>query len=196
MTDENLPLELEKQEQTNLIEKAKMLAASDLLPVAFQKKPANCLIALELAKELKLSPLMVMQNIHIIHGKPSLSSSFMIALLHKSADFSSIDFEFKEQNTSCRVVAKKVGEEGALVEGPWVSLEMAKSEGWSTKTGSKWKTMPDLMLRYRAATFFCRTCAPHLLMGFQTTDEVGDVNAHNQLKTRSVTDLLKKGDES
>lgn len=175
-------------ENATLVEKAKMLAASDLLPTAFQKKPANCLVALELAKELKLSPLMVMQNIYIIHGKPSLSSSFMIALLHKSADFSEINFEFKEDRSACRVLAKK--NNSTLVEGPWVSLEMAKAEGWSTKGGSKWKTMPDLMLRYRAAAFFCRTCAPHLLMGFQTTDEVGDIALER--KSKSAQDLLKK----
>jgi hypothetical protein len=52
---------------------------------------------------------------------------------------------------------------------------MAKAEGWFGKNGSKWKTMPDLMLRYRAATFFGRLYCPELLMGMKVQEEVIDV---------------------
>jgi hypothetical protein len=53
---------------------------------------------------------------------------------------------------------------------------MAKDEGWLTKNGSKWRTMPELMLKYRAAAFFARTECPEALYGFQTSDEVEDVH--------------------
>lgn len=43
------------------------------------------------------------------------------------------------------------------------------------KDGSKWKTMPDLMLRYRAATLFARTYAPELTMGMHTVEEEQDI---------------------
>jgi hypothetical protein len=52
---------------------------------------------------------------------------------------------------------------------------MASAEGWATKAGSKWKTMPELMLRYRAAAFFGRLYAPDILMGMQTAEEAADV---------------------
>jgi hypothetical protein len=52
---------------------------------------------------------------------------------------------------------------------------MAKAEGWLTKTGSKWITMPELMLKYRAAAFFGRLYAPEVLMGMQTSEEVIDI---------------------
>jgi len=52
---------------------------------------------------------------------------------------------------------------------------MAAAEGWATKAGSKWKTMPELMLRYRAAAFFGRLYAPDILMGMQTAEEAVDV---------------------
>jgi hypothetical protein len=52
---------------------------------------------------------------------------------------------------------------------------MAKAEGWLTKTGSKWITMPELMLKYRAAAFFGRLYAPEVLMGMQTTEEIVDI---------------------
>ena len=163
-----------KEEHELMIERAKILAKSDLLPPAFRDKPANIMVALDIARELSLSPLMVMQSMYIIHGKPSFSSSFILALLYKSKAYRSLDFEFSDDRKSCRMVATKK-EDGVVLEGPVVSLAMAASEGWLSKAGSKWKTMPDLMLRYRAATFFCRTCAPHLLYGFHTLDEVQDI---------------------
>ena len=45
------------------------------------------------------------------------------------------------------------------------SIAMAKAEGWYAKNGSKWKTMEDLMLRYRSAAFFARTVAPEVALG-------------------------------
>jgi hypothetical protein len=65
---------------------------------------------------------------------------------------------------------------GREIVGPVVSMQMAKEEGWSTKSGSKWKTMPQLMLRYRAAAFLIRTTAPEIGLGLYTTDELQDIN--------------------
>lgn len=55
-----------------------------------------------------------------------------------------------------------------------ITIEMAVKEGWFTKTGSKWQTMPEKMLRYRAASFFGRVYAPELLMGLRSTEEEQD----------------------
>jgi hypothetical protein len=52
---------------------------------------------------------------------------------------------------------------------------MAKAEGWFAKNGSKWKTMPELMLRYRAAAFFGRLYAPDVLNGMHATEEAEDI---------------------
>jgi len=177
-------------EQDALVERAKILSHSDLIPPAFQKKPANVLVALELAQETGFSALMVMQNIYIIHGKASLSSAFLLSLLYKSNLFQDIIFEFNDDKNACRVKAKT--KKGVEVFGTWITLEMAKAEGWSTKPGSKWKTLPELMLQYRAAAFFCRIHAPHLLMGFQTEDEVRDVGGvvEPQKKKKTVRDLI------
>jgi hypothetical protein len=54
-------------------------------------------------------------------------------------------------------------------------MAMAKKEGWTTKTGSKWATMPDLMISYRAAAFWGRLYASDLLLGLQTQEEVIDI---------------------
>ena len=156
---------------------AKMLSQSELVPKNFQGKLADCVIALEISRRTGASPLFVMQNLYIVHGKPSWSSQFAIAAVNSCGKFSPIRFQFNETKTECFAWAMELDTDERL-EGPTVSIEMAKSEGWYQKTGSKWKTMPELMLRYRAATFFSRLYAPEIMMGMRPVDEIRDIEAN------------------
>lgn len=155
---------------------AKLLASSELVPQAFHGKIANCVIALEMANRIGASPMAVLQNLYIVHGKPSWSSQFIIAALNATGRFSPLRFQITGEGDKKVCVAwaiEKATEE--RLESPPVSIEMAKTEGWYNKNGSKWKTMPDLMLRYRAATFFGRLYAPDILMGMRSEDEARDI---------------------
>jgi hypothetical protein len=152
---------------------AKALSSSNLIPSNYQGNIPNTLVALEMANRIGASPLMVMQNLHVIHGRPSWSSSFIIAALNSCGRFSALKF-ITDKPGHCKAVAVEVAT-GEQIEGPTVTLEMAQAEGWATKAGSKWKTMPELMLRYRAAAFFGRLYAPDILMGMQTSEEASDV---------------------
>jgi hypothetical protein len=154
---------------------AQVLAQSDLVPKEFRDNIANCVIALEMAGRIGASPLAVVQNMYIVHGKPSWSSQFIIAAINATKKFSPLRFQMDDDKGGSCIVWAEEKATGERLEGPRVSLEMAKAEGWVQKNGSKWKTMPDLMLRYRAATFFGRLYAPEVLMGMQTYDEVIDV---------------------
>jgi len=155
---------------------AKMLSASTLIPKDFQGNMANCAIGLEIASRLKASPFMVIQNIDIIHGRPSFRAQFLIAMVNASGRFSPLQFKFDGEgaNRSCQAFAKS-RETGELCEGPVVTWAMAKAEGWTDKAGSKWKTMPDLMFTYRAGAFFARIYAPDITLGMQTSEEMHDV---------------------
>lgn len=157
---------------------AKALSSSTLVPTAYQGQQglANSLIALEMAGRMRLSPLVVMQNLSIIHGRPSWSSSFLIATVNASGRFTPLRFVFDDpaRPTSCYAAAtdKASGEE---LIGETITLEMAKREGWSTKNGSKWLTMPGQMLRYRAASFWTRVYCPEVSLGLVTQEEAIDV---------------------
>jgi hypothetical protein len=50
-------------------------------------------------------------------------------------------------------------------------MKMAKAEGWLNKNGSKWQTMPEVMIRYRAASFFGRLNCPDMIMGIYSKEE-------------------------
>lgn len=157
---------------------AKMLASSNLIPEAYRGNIQNTMIALELANRIGASPLLVMQNLYIVQGKPSWSSSFIIASLNACHRFSPLRFAMSGEGDDygCAAWAYDLAT-GDKLEGPKVTWTMAKAEGWHGKAGSKWKTMPELMFRYRAAAFFGRLYAPDILMGMQTAEEVYDVQA-------------------
>lgn len=154
---------------------AQLLSASTIVPREFQKSVPNTMIAIEMAVRMKASPIAVMQSLYVVYGKPSWSGQFIIATVNSSGRFSSnLMFEMSGDGDSRKCVAWAMSPGGERVEGVAVSMAMAKAEGWYGKDGSKWKTIPELMLRYRAATFFGRLHIPDLLMGMQTDDEIHD----------------------
>jgi hypothetical protein len=159
---------------------AKALASSTLIPPQFQGQQgfANCLVALEIAGRMNISPFLCMQHLHIIHGRPSWSSAFIIAMVNGCGRFTPLRFEVSGEGDSlaCYAVATDIKTQQEL-KGPTITMTMAKKEGWATKSGSKWITMPELMIRYRAAAFWGRLFAGDLLVGLQTQEEVIDVES-------------------
>lgn len=153
------------------------LAEATIIPETFQKKPANVLIALNMAQRMNADPLMIMQNMYIVYGNPSFSSKFLIGCFNTCGRFTSIKYEFfgtpGTDDYGCRAYAteKATNEQVKSID---VTIGMAKAEGWVDKKGSKWKTIPQLMLQYRAAAFLIRTVAPEISMGLQTTEELQD----------------------
>ena len=155
---------------------AKSLCQSQLVPTQYQGQQglSNCLVALEMSKRMKLSPLTVMQNLNIIHGKPSWSAQFIASTIMSCGRFSKFEDLVKRQGETLEVqcVATRL-EDNKQVKGSAVSMRMARQEGWTKN--SKYSSMPELMLRNRAATFFGRQYIPDLLLGVQTSEEVVDI---------------------
>ena len=157
---------------------SKAFASSDLVPKQYQGNLANCMIAMDMAQRIGANPLMVMQNLYIVHGTPGWSSKFLVATINACGRYSSLRYEFKgkpgAEDYGCRAWATEKST-GERLDGVWVTWKMVKAEGWSSKAGSKWLTMPDQMFIYRAAAFWQRAYAPELGMGLVTTEELGDV---------------------
>ena len=160
-----------------LMKLAETFAGATIIPEVFRNQPSNVLIALNMAQRMKADPMMVMQNMYIVYGNPSWSTKFMVACFNSCGRFSSIKYEFfgtpGQDDYGCRAWATEYAT-GERVQGIDVTIGMAKAEGWISKKGSKWQTMPQLMLQYRAATFLIRTVAPEISMGLQSTEELED----------------------
>lgn len=158
---------------------AKALCTSSIVPETYRGEAnlGNCVIAIEIANRVGASVLAVMQNLYIVYGRPAWSSQFLISCVNASRKFSPMRYKITGEpgTDTWGCIAWAQDETGERLESPEVTIAMAKAEGWFTKNGSKWKTMPALMLRYRAATLFARLYAPELTMGIRTDDEVIDI---------------------
>lgn len=190
-----------------------VFASSELVPERYrisEKNPkdkaiANCMIAIETAQRIGASPLMVMQNLDIIQGKPGWSSKFLIATINTCGRYETLQYkitnlgkvgkikivEYKWENRQ-KVAVDSIFDgsdidnweciayttqkgNGEVLESSEVSVKLAIQEGWYQKPGSKWPTMTKKMLRYRAASFWTNEFAPELSIGFKTSDEIKDI---------------------
>ena len=153
---------------------ASVFAKSSLVPQQYQGKTEDCAIAVDMAERMGVTPLMVMQNLYVVKGKPSWSGQACMSFIKaKYGDAEPVYTGQRGTDTrGCFVRAKKP--DGEAIEGAEVTIAMAKKEGWYSKPGSKWQTMPELMLAYRAAAFFARVYCPEILMGVQVEGEVED----------------------
>jgi len=199
MSTEMMLAAIEVEEKTFALaqRKAKVYSESSLVPQQYQKNVGNVLIAQNMASRMGADPLMVMQNLYIVHGKPGWSAQFLIACFNSCGRFSSIKYRFggEGDDYGCVACAKEIAT-GEEVSGVRVTIGMAKAEGWSTKAGSKWKTMPELMLRYRAATFLVRCTAPEIGLGLMTSEELADtvdgrVTSRQSAPITTADDLTK-----
>lgn len=172
---------------------AKALSGSTFIPKEFKNNVGDCLILLETASRTNMPIMALMQNMYVVHGKPSFSSSFMAGLINNSRRFDSpLQFKYSNDRTSCYAYATKDGQEFKSIT---VSIDMAKKEGWTSKKGSKWVTMPEVMLQYRAISFFARAYCADLIMGMRSSDELQDMPAAStgsQEQATAVDDLNKR----
>lgn len=178
---------------------SKVFAESTFVPDSFKRQLGNCVIALDMALKMNCHPLMLMQSMYIVHGRPGFEGKFIIALLNNSGRYNDpLEYEWKGErgkpSWGCRAFAVRKST-GKTVTGPWVDWEMVLAEQWNKdkpyRDGkgvqrSKWNTMPELMFIYRASSFFGKTNDPDLLMGMQTIDELEDAQ----------TELVRQADGS
>jgi len=173
---------------------AASLAESALVPENYrgQKGLPNCIVAIEIANRMGMSPFQVIQNLNVIHGKPSWSSQFIIGLIQGCGRFEGFTYNETADSCQCVAVLKTTKEQ---VSSPKITMEMAKKEGWTRN--EKYRTMPQTMLRYRAASAFGRFHIPDLILGIQSVEEneVIDVEAEvlpasAEMTLDQVQDLL------
>lgn len=140
-----------------------------MIPKSYAGNVASCVVACDMANRMGMDPIFVMQNLYVVQGNPSWSGKSCKALIDNSGEFAGrtrYRMEGQEGSDSwgCRLIGvdKLTGEK---VEGPKVTVKMAKDAGWWNKSGSYWPKMTEMMLKYRAAAYFARSECPEVLMG-------------------------------
>lgn len=185
----------ENKDQFNqLLRAANMLSQTSIIPATYQGKPQDCFVAIEMANRMGVSPLVVMQNMYVVKGKPAWAGQACTMFINSCGKFAGVKHVYTgEKGTDsrgCYVTATRISD-GIQVNGVEVTIAMAKAEGWTANT--KWRNMPELMLAYRASAFFARVHCPEALMGVQLVDEIYDTEtSRNAKKTSTLTAALKE----
>lgn len=171
---------------------AASLADSALVPNQYRGQAGlpNCIVAIEIANRMGMSPFQVMQNLNVIHGRPSWSSQFIIGLVQGCGRFEGFTYTETADSCQCFATLKTTGEQ---VSGPKITLDMAKKEGWTKNT--KWSTMPQTMLRYRAASAFGRFHIPDLILGIQSVEENEVIDAEIEVVEQTPESKLDQVNE-
>nr|DAW79334.1 MAG TPA: RecT protein [Caudoviricetes sp.] len=144
-------------------------------PNGAQISVANATIVYDIAYRMNLSPLEVAQSIFIIQGKPSFETKFLVARLNTSGLLKGRLNTIVSQDGQSAYCEAIDAQTGAVLRGTTITVEMAKREGWLGKNGSKWQTMPTLMLKYRAQSFFINEFFPEVRLGLRTKEEIQDI---------------------
>lgn len=148
---------------------ATLYAASQFVPDTMRNKPADCYVVCSLAKRMGVDPMELFPNIYIVYGKPAFSAKFAIAKFNSNGKYTPISYETADCDPKDKkywvVAVTKDKTDGTVYKSPRIDWAMVSGEGWDSKKGSKWLTMPELMFRYRAAAYLISTTAPEITMG-------------------------------
>ncbi len=170
-----------KEEPTNelnmLWKLAEKFAKSDMIPGHFKGKVENCFVVIQMAQRSGIDPMLALQNMYMVSGKPGMSTQLAIALANQSGKLKGpIRYDTKGEGDKMEVTAYATSKEGYELSFT-VTMGMAIAEGWIKNP--KYKSLPQLMLSYRAAVLLLRLHIPEVLMGMHMADEYEDVAAAN-----------------
>lgn len=171
-------------EQRKIFALAKTMCKADIIPAAYKGKPEDTAIAIDMAKRMNVPPLMVMQNLYVVKGKPSWSGQACLSFIKARYDKVKVIYTGTKGTDSRGCYVTAVDKDGDKLEGAEVTMAMAKAEGWLSNP--KWKNMPEQMLAYRAGAFFARVHCPDALMGCAVEGEAEDMEKSGKRKVEDV----------
>lgn len=165
---------------------ATAFSGSKMVPQHFQGKPQDTFVAIQMALQLQINPLLCLQNVAVINGRPSFSAQFMIGLANSRGPFAGpltwyTEGKGDDLSVTCQATLAATGE----VVSVNVSMAMAKADGWTKN--AKYRSIPEQMLRYRSATWLIRLYCPEVTCGMQSSDELKDISPQQTLTRTNVT---------
>ena len=188
MTDQNIAVYEGVFSNMQAFENAQRMAQaitnSTIFPEAYRGSDnvGNALIALDMAQRLGIHPLMVAQNIYVVHGRPSWSARGKAAIFNQNPRYSDIEYEIvgndafaNDYRIRAKTRDKRATDSDGWKYGPWIDWKLVRGERWDQKSGSKWLTMPEKMFRYRAASWLIDVVAPEISMGLPTAEEAAEI---------------------
>lgn len=163
----------------SMLKFADTVAKSGLVPAGLDTKE-KVFTAIQWGKELGLPPMVAINSIAVINGKPSLSTDVMHGLAKRSPLYHGIKWiEQSEKRAEC--VIELLYSDGTKdhVKGVY-TIEDAERAGLTKK--DNWKNYPVRMLQKRALSFALRDAFPEILSGLISTDEAADITSGENIR--------------
>lgn len=177
---------LAPQNLTEAMKFAEMMSSSELVPKNFRGKPGDVLIAVEMGREIGLSPMAAIQNIAVINSKPGIyGDAGKAVLLAGGCIIEEDDIEIIKATGRARC---KVTRKGRPPVERTYSLDNAKTAGLWNKEGP-WRTNPERQMAWRAFWFAARDAAADLLKGIGGAEELVDYTPIERDITPATTSL-------
>ena len=109
---------------------AQVFASSDFAPKSFQGNVGNCMVALDMANQLNMNVLTLMQQLYIIDGRPAVSTALANSLFNMA------------QGKKCSTIRLERGVDGTVEYD--VMVKEKDSRGYTTyRPSGKKKTIPN-----------------------------------------------------
>lgn len=157
-TPELTAWEIERQQATTFVQ-------SGLLPFAI-KTPEQALTIIAMGKALGIQPIVALNQINVVNGKPTIAPQLMLALIRKSGEMQ--DMRVDDDGTACTVTMTRKGESPHVET---FSMDDAKAMQFSGK--DNWQKQPKTMRKWRAIAAACRIVFPDVIWGMYTPEEMG-----------------------
>lgn len=146
------------------VQQAEMFIKSGLLPSSIRTVEQVITIA-EMGKVLGVPPMVAINNINVIQGKPTVAPQLMLALIRKSGQLA--DLKIEDDGNACTVTMTRKGET-AHVE----KFSMADASAMGLAGKDNWRKQPAVMRKWRAISAACRIVFPDVIWGFYTPEEM------------------------
>lgn len=174
------------QTQAEKYEMAGVLCKSGLIPQGLNT-PEKVFVALQWGHELGLSPMVAVNNVAVINGKPTLSADIMSAVVKRSPEYGGIKWiEMSDTKAECEITRVLPNGEKE-VQRSCFTMDDAVKAGLAGR--DVWKKYPRRMLKHRCLSYGLKDVFPDLLAGLYDPEEMESVSSDKTTTTteRNVT---------
>lgn len=145
---------------------ADMMSKAQLVPVALQQHPADCLLVIEQAMRWGMSPFAAAQAVSVISGKLMFEGKLVAAVINANGNLQerlSYDYSGAGDNRTIKVSGLLKGERKPR------EVEVVLR---NVKTSNKvWATQPDQQLMYHGVRVWARRHMPEMMLGVYSPEE-------------------------
>lgn len=149
-------------------------ASSMFCPKVYQGKPDDVYLAMAYGAQIGLNPLLAVQNIAVVNGRPSVYGDALTAIVMGHPETQFYEDGYKADGTAyCKITRKGRSSTAGITVYREFSEAMARKAGlWGKDI---WAKYPERMLLWRAKGNAIRDLYADVLMGMWSVEEARDM---------------------